>query len=163
MASSKPPIRRLALPDYSGPFGSRTRVPVLPKSSALQHSRRADNGERLPGKRSIDLDDGAASGGRLFGQARRDRARHRVNALGFGRALSEQRNRLAGIAADADSRIDLDFAKQRHAIGFRDAAAFSVAKDVNAALAMRAIEETHVLDDPENIHVDLAEHFEGLD
>src|ERR1700682_3106798 len=164
-------VIQTANPEIGVPGLYWARLAVAQPLLAVRHAasstrgctgRRTDNGERLVWKRSIDLDDGTASGGGLFGQARRDRARHRVNALGFGGPFAEQRNRLGGIAADTDPRIYLDFTEQRHAVGFRDAAAFSVAKDVNAALAMRAIEETHVLDDPENIHVDLAEHFEGL-
>ena len=30
------------------------------------------------------------------------------------------------------------------------------------SLAMRATEEAHILDDPENVHIDLAKHFDGL-
>src|ERR1019366_554895 len=85
-----------------------------------------------------------------------------VNTPGLWRFPPERATRLARTPADADSRIDFDFPEQRHAIGFGDAASFAEAEDVDAALAMRTIKEAHVLDDPQDVHVDLAKHFNGL-
>src|SRR5258708_7293639 len=107
----------------------------------------------------IDLDNRTTRGGRLRLQTRGDGARHRVDAFRTGRIWSEQRHRLAGIAADANLRIDFDLAEQRHAVGFRDAPPFAVAEDVDASLAMRATQETHVFTAPENIPISLANPF----
>ena len=59
-------------------------------------------------------------------------------------------------------RIDFDFAEERDAEELSHAAAFAVAEDVDAAIAMRAIEVAHIFDDAEDFDVNLAKHFDGF-
>src|SRR4029077_12837244 len=66
-----------------------------------------------------------------------DIARDRGDAFCAGGILAEGGDRLAGVAADADLRINFDLAEKRDPKSLRHALAFAVAENVNVALAMR--------------------------
>ena len=82
--------------------------------------------------------------------------------LGEPGASSPSERRLAGVAADADLRLDFDFAEERHAENLGHFLAFAVAEDVYAAFAVRAIEIAHIFYDAEDFYIYLAEHFYGF-
>jgi hypothetical protein len=63
---------------------------------------------------------------------------------------------------DTNLRIDFNLTEERHTERFRHVLAFTVAENINAPVAMRAVEVAHVLDHAENFHVYLAEHFDGF-
>src|SRR6266566_736820 len=111
---------------------------------------------------SVDLNGRAADGAGNFGQAVGDGARNIVKALRAGAIFAEGRHGFAGVAANADARIDFNFAENGHAIGNRGFRAFAVAEDVHRLAAVRAREGAHVLDHAEHLHVHLAKHFDGL-
>src|SRR5260370_34574588 len=60
---------------------------------------------------SVDLNGRAADGAGNFGEAVGHGARDAVEALRGGAIFAEGRNGLAGIAANADARIDFNFAE----------------------------------------------------
>ena len=70
-------------------------------------------------------------------------------------------DRLALVAALGHVRIDRDLAEERHAGFLGQFPAAAVAEYV-MALAVRADEVAHVLDDAEHRHAHLAEHFQAL-
>ncbi len=97
-----------------------------------------------------------------MGQAVGDGAGQGVEALGAGGGFAQAGDGFAGVAADADARVNFDFAEHGYAVsdgGFR---AFAVAENINGLVAMRAAEGTHIFDDAEDFHVDLAKHFNGF-
>src|SRR5260370_318747 len=89
-------------------------------------------------KSSIDLDRGSASRARNFRQARDDSARNIVETLRACASLAKRRHRLAGVPPNANARIDLHLAKNRHAISDRGFRSFTVAEDVNRLATVRA-------------------------
>ena len=89
-------------------------------------------------------------------------AGHGEDAFAAGGVFAHGGYGLAAVAADTDLRIDFDFAEEWDAEELGHAAAFAVAEDVDAAIAMGAGEVTHIFDDAENFHVNLAEHFDGF-
>src|SRR4029077_2066341 len=93
-----------------------------------------------------DLDDrlGSGGGGVDSLKARHNVAGHRVDALPARGVLAKRSDRLARVAADANLRIDLNFADERHAKAARHHLPFAVAENVDTAIAMRAVEVTHV-------------------
>ncbi len=97
----------------------------------------------------------------MFGSSG-DIAGHRVHAGGARSIFAKRGDGLPGITADADLRVDFNFAEEGDVEGLGEARAFAVAEDVNALFAMRAGEVAHVFDDAEDFDVDLAEHFDGL-
>src|SRR6266700_5642866 len=112
---------------------------------------------------SVDLNGRAADGAGDFGEARSDGARDAVKALCAGSVFAERGHGLAGVAANANARIDFNFAEHGYAIsdgGFR---AFTVAKNVHRLPAMRARKRAHVFDHAEHFHVHLTKHFDGFE
>src|SRR5713101_1487678 len=110
---------------------------------------------RIPAKEkkreaSIDLDRWAAGAPSNFRQARDYGARDIVETLRTCGVFAESRHRLAGIATDANARIDFNFAKDGHAVGQRGFRAFAVAKDVQRLAAVGASYFVHVPDATEN-------------
>src|SRR2546426_5272242 len=77
-------------------------------------------------------------------------------------AFAARGNGLAGVAADADARVNLDLAEHGHAEILRRAHPFAVPENVHAFLAMRTAEIAHVLDHAEHLDVHLAKHFDGF-
>src|SRR5690348_9607667 len=74
-------------------------------------------------------------------------ASHGVPAARLWRICTQRRHGLARIAAHANAGVDLDLAKEWHAIGFGDTPTFPVTKNVHALLTMRTDEVAHILDD----------------
>src|SRR5713101_5391996 len=99
---------------------------------------------------SVDLNGRAADGAGDFGEARSDGAREAVKALCAGSVFAERGHGLAGVAANANARIDFNFAENGYAIGDGGFRAFAVAEDVNRLAAVRAREAAHVLHHPEH-------------
>src|ERR1700746_4094856 len=91
-----------------------------------------------------------------------DVAGHGEDAFAAGGVFAERGHGLAAVAADADLGVDFNFAEEWDAEELGHTAAFAVAEDVDAAIAMRAIEVAHVFDDAENFDMNLAEHFDGF-
>src|SRR6266478_1655335 len=105
---------------------------------------------------SVDLNGRAADGAGDFGEAVGHGARDAVKALRAGTAFAECGHGFAGVAANADARIDFNFAEHGDAIGKRGFRAFTVAKNVHGLAAMRASKRAHVFDHAEHLHVHLA-------
>src|SRR4029077_12323510 len=116
----------------------------------------------LQSRNSGDFDEGAGGGGVDGGEARGDVARDGVEGFRARGGFGERGDGLAGVAADADLRVNLDFAEEGHAEGLGHVLAFAVAEDGDAFVLRRAIEAAHVLDEDEDFNVDLAEHFDGF-
>src|SRR5579859_2059141 len=112
--------------------------------------------------RSVDLDGGTLGGGGDLGEAGSDGAGEGVEALRSGSGFAEGSDGFAGVPADADARIDFDFAEDGNAVGDGGFCAFAVAENIDGLVAMRASEGAHVLDDAEDFDIDLAKHFDGF-
>src|SRR6201998_1322566 len=84
------------------------------------------------------------------------------DAFAAGGVFAERGHGLAAVAADADLGVDFNFAEEWDAEELGHTAAFAVAEDVDAAIAMRAVEVAHIFDDAENFDVNLAKHFDGF-
>ncbi len=80
----------------------------------------------------VDLDGGGGGGGGDFVEAGGDGAGDVEYAFCADSVFAEERDGLAGVAADADARIDFDFAEDRDAVGLRGFCAFAVAEDVDS-------------------------------
>src|SRR2546430_1292777 len=93
----------------------------------------------------VDLDRRAAGSAGDFGEAMSDGARDSIQALCARASFTKGRDRLAGIAANADARINFNFAKHGHAIGDGGFRAFAVAENVDGLAALRASQRAHVL------------------
>src|SRR5437879_13465448 len=111
---------------------------------------------------SVDLYGGAGAGQGDGGDLRGDGASHGVDAFRDGRTLALRGDRFAAIAANADLRVDLDFVQKRHAEQLCHVLAFAVAEDVDAPVAMRAVEIAHVFDHAQDTDVALAAPCHGL-
>src|ERR1700730_8631103 len=68
----------------------------------------------------------------------------------------------ASVAADADARVDFDFAQDWDAVFAGGLGAFAVAEDVDGLVAVGAAEGAHVFDYAQDFYVYLAEHFDGF-
>src|SRR5579859_5378135 len=112
--------------------------------------------------RSVDLDGWTLGGGGDLGEAGSDGAGEGVEALRSGSGFAEGSDGFAGVPADADARIDFDFAEDGNAVGDGGFGAFAVAENVDGLVAMRAAEGAHVFDDAENFDIHLAKHFDGF-
>ncbi len=112
--------------------------------------------------RSVYRDLRALGGRAEFGEPRCEGVRQGVEAARGSGVFALRCDGLAGIATDADARIDFDFAEDGHAVSDRGFRAFAVAEDVDGLVAVRADEGAHVFDDAEDFDVDLAEHFDGF-
>src|SRR5713101_1454477 len=98
---------------------------------------------------SIDLNRGSASRACNFRQARDDRPRKIVETPRTRPVFTERRHRLAGIPADSNARINLNFAEYGHAIGDGGLRSFAVSENVNRFAAVRASKRAHVFDHSE--------------
>src|SRR5260370_33947555 len=111
---------------------------------------------------SVDLNGRAADGAGDFGEAIGDGARDIVKTLRAGAMFAERGHGFAGVAANANARIDFNFAEHGYAIGDGGFRSFAVAKNVHRLAAVRAGERAHVFDHAEHLHVHLAKHFDGF-
>src|SRR5258708_31143185 len=110
----------------------------------------------------VDLNGRPGGGGGDFVEASADGAGDVEHAFCADGVFAEERDGLAGVAADADARIDFDFAEDGDAVGLRGFRAFAVAEDVDRLAAVRAGEGAHIFYDAEDFDIDLAKHFDGL-
>ncbi len=101
-------------------------------------------------------------GGADLGEAGSDGAGQSIEALGAGGGFAESGDGFAGVAADADARINFDFAEDGNAVGDGGFRAFAVAENVDGLVAMRAAEGAHVFDNAENFDIHLAKHFDSF-
>src|SRR5437867_3756483 len=83
---------------------------------------------------SVDLNRGAG-GCAHFSEAIHDSTRDGVQTLRASALFAERGNRLAGIAADSNARIDFNFAQHGYAVSKRGFRAFAVAKNINRLAA----------------------------
>src|SRR5580698_3480336 len=90
--------------------------------------------------RSVYRDLRALGGGAEFGEPRCESVRQGVEAARGSGVFALRGNGLAGIATDADARIDFNFTENRNAIGDCRLCAFAVAEDVDGLIAVRADE-----------------------
>ena len=69
---------------------------------------------------------------------------------------------LAAVAGAADFGVEFDAAEEGgdELLGRLFRSAFG--EDIDFVIAMRADEVTHVFDDTDHVHFDLAEHFDGF-
>src|SRR3984957_13075314 len=111
---------------------------------------------------SVDCDLRALRRRTEFGEARRDGVRDGVEAACWRGVFALCGYGLAGVAADADTRVDLDFAENGDAVSDCSFCALAVAEDVDRFVAVRADERAHVFDDAEHLDVDLTKHFDGF-
>src|SRR3954468_19032950 len=76
--------------------------------------------------------------------------------------LSFECHRIAGVAALANVRIDLNLPKERKPKLLRSALSAAFGKDVDLFVALRAGEEAHVLHDANQVDFDLLEHLDSF-
>src|SRR6266849_7964376 len=88
---------------------------------------------------SVDLNRGTG-GCAHFSEAIHDSTRQGVQTLRTRSLFAERGNRLAGIAADSNPRINFNFAQHGHTVSQRGCRAFAVAKNINRLAAGRARE-----------------------
>jgi hypothetical protein len=109
-----------------------------------------------------DLDDWGAGGLVDDREARDNVASYGVNALAAGSVFAKRRNGLAGVATDANLRVDFNFTKEWYAEIFGHVLAFAVAENVDTAFAVRAVEIAHIFHYAENFDVHLPKHFDSF-
>ena len=82
--------------------------------------------------------------------------------VGLRRRGIRDHDRHAGIAAGPDGGVERDTAQKRHAQLLGRLLSAPVREDVGSLSAMAVDEKAHVLDDPQDGHVDLLEHHHSL-
>src|SRR6266446_2171416 len=132
------------------------RTACVPRSQNYRSSTKERKREA-----SVDLNRGT-SGCAHFSEAIHNSTRHGVQTFRASALFAKRGNRLAGIAADSNARINFNFAQHGHTVSQRGFRAFAVAKNINRLAAVRARERAHVLDHAEHFYIHLAEHFDGL-
>src|SRR5712691_11982046 len=95
-------------------------------------------GPYLEGDCLQDLDHGGLRRLVYLLQARRHLPGHGVDALCAGSVFAQRRDRLPGVAADPDLRVNFNFAQEGHTEKLRHALPLPVAEEVNLTLAVRA-------------------------
>src|SRR6266446_6448997 len=110
---------------------------------------------------SVDLNRGTG-GCAHFNEAIHHSTRQGVQTFRARALFAESSNRLSGIAANSNPRINFNFAEHRHTVSQRGLSAFAVAKNINRLATVRARKRAHVLDHAEHFHIHLAEHFDGF-
>src|SRR5271157_629334 len=131
---------------------------LAPLEAPRRRRARSTNRSAPPSRLVADFDLGTG----LFGgfvAARGGVAGQLQEGLAF--ALAEH-DGAAGIAADAHLRVERQLPEEVHLHRGSRAAASAVAEDVDAFVAVRANEEAHVFDNPENRHAHLVKHVHGL-
>src|SRR5689334_2487176 len=108
----------------------------------------------------LDLNDVLRSSGFDFFDARFYLPGERIQRFGMRRVLAFEDSGLTRVAAPADVGIEFHIAKESQVklLGCPLSAAFR--KNVDLVLAVRADEITHVLNQPDNVYLHLAEHLD---
>src|SRR5215472_4226824 len=107
----------------------------------------------------------AGTSGTLLGvdsQAARDRVGDLQVGLGHGGLRLARDDGPAGVAAEGDLRVERDLPEEGDVQLLGRPATAPVLEDLLAVAALRAEVVRHVLDDPEDRHVDLLKHREAL-